>query len=147
MAQINAYLGFNGKCREAMTFYKECLGGELTLQTMGDSPMKDKFPASMKDKILHSSLMKNDVLLLMGSDMVGPDGFNQGNNFSLSLNCSSEEEINTFFSNLSAEGKVLDSLKLQFWGDLFGVVKDKFGVAWMLNYHKAEEGEKQNVPN
>ena len=39
MAQLNAYLRFNGKCREAMTFYQACLGGELTIQTVGESPM------------------------------------------------------------------------------------------------------------
>ena len=72
----------------------------------------------------------------MGSDMVGPDGFTQGTNIALSLNCSSEEEINTFFSKLSEGGKVIDPLKLQFWGALFGVFNDKFGIRWMLNYDK-----------
>jgi PhnB protein len=57
MTQINAYVGFNGKCREAMTFYKECLDGELTLQTFGGSPMEAQCPAGLKDQILHSSLV------------------------------------------------------------------------------------------
>lgn len=135
MAQINAYIGFNGACREAMTFYKDCLGGEVMFQVIGESQIASQFPEKMKDKILHSSLTK-DALLLMGTDCVGPDGYTKGNNVALSLNCSSEEEINTFFSKLSAGGTVLDPLKQQFWGATFGVLKDKFGIGWMLNYDK-----------
>jgi len=112
MTQINAYVGFNGKCRETMTFYKECLGGELTLQTVTETPVAAQCPEGMQDQIMHSMLVKNGSLLLMGSDMVGPDGFIKRNNIALSLNCSSEEEINTLFSKLSASGKILDPLKL-----------------------------------
>jgi PhnB protein len=137
--QINAYVGFNGKCREAMTFYKECLGGELTLTTVAESTIAAQCPAAMQDNILHSSLTKNGTLLLMASDMTDHDGFHLGNNISLSLNCSSEEEINTFFSRLSEGGKIIDPLKVQFWGALFGVFKDRFGIRWMLNYDKNQQ--------
>ena len=135
MTQINAYLNFSGNCREAMEFYKTCLGAELMLQTIGGSPAEAQCPTAMKDQILHSSLTKGS-LLLMGSDMVGPEGISKGNNVALSLNCSSEEEINSFFGGLSAGGKVLDPLKVQFWGAIFGVFDDKFGIRWMLNYDK-----------
>lgn len=133
MTQINAYIGFNGNCRDAMTFYKECIGGELNLQTVEGSPMENQCPGVMKHHILHSSLTKNG-LILMGSDMVGPDGFQKGNNIALSVNCSSEEEINAFFSKLSDGGKIIDPLKQQFWGAMFGVLKDRFGITWMFNY-------------
>lgn len=136
MTQVNAYVGFNGTCREAMNFYKECLGGEVMFQTFEDSPMKDQCPAGKENDILHSSLMRNNVLLLMGTDMVGPEGFTKGNNIALSLNCSSDDEINSFFSKLSEGGKIIEALKPQFWGAIFGVVKDKFGITWMLNYDK-----------
>ena len=69
MTQINSYLTFNGNCREAMTFYKECLGGELSFQTIGESPLSEKMSAEMKRYIVHATL-KNDKLELMGSDMV-----------------------------------------------------------------------------
>ena len=58
MTQISAYLNFNGNCREAMTFYKNCLGGELSLQTVEGSPMEAGCPAGVKHQILHSSLTK-----------------------------------------------------------------------------------------
>ena len=96
MTQINAYLNFNGNCREAMTFYQQCLGGELTLQTIEGSTVEAQCPAAMKDQILHASLLK-ESLVLMASDMTGPDGFIKGNTIALSLNCSSEKEIKTFF--------------------------------------------------
>ena len=96
MTQINAYLSFNGNCREAMNFYKECFGGELTLQTVEGSPMEDQFPETEKKKILHASL-KNEDLVLLGSDVAGSGGLVKGNTISLSLNCSSESEIKSFF--------------------------------------------------
>ncbi|HYE55226.1 MAG TPA: hypothetical protein VD996_10295 [Chitinophagaceae bacterium] len=57
MTQINAYLGFNGECREAMKFYQQIFGGELTFQTIGESPMCDQLPAQDRDNIMHSSLV------------------------------------------------------------------------------------------
>src|SRR4051812_11574628 len=100
MTQINAYLTFNGNCREAMTFYKKCLGGKLTLQTVKESPMANQWPEQVQHHILHASLIK-DNLVLLGSEMGGSDGLVKGNIISLALQCSSEEEIETFFSNLS----------------------------------------------
>jgi PhnB protein len=135
MTQINAYITFNGNCREAMNFYKDCLGGELSLQTVEGSPIEAQCPAAMKDHILHASLQK-DGLLLMASEMLGPEGFIKGNTIALSLNCNSEEEINEFFSKLSVGAKIIHPLRREFWGAIFGVFTDKFGIRWMLNYDK-----------
>lgn len=66
--------------------------------------------------------------------MVGPGGYVKGNDIALSLNCSSEEEINALYAGLGEGGKILDVLKVQFWGAMFGVVEDKFGIRWMLHY-------------
>ena len=133
MTQINSYLTFNGNCREAMTFYKECLGGELVLQTIGESPMADKMPAQMKRSILHSTLTKGN-LVLMGSDMVADNGLVKGNSVSLMLNCSSEEEIKNCYKNLAKDGKATHPLENTFWGALFGDLTDKFGNHWLLHY-------------
>lgn len=139
MTQIYAYIGFNGQCREAMGFYKECLGGDLTFLTFGEGPMAGQCPAGMEGQIMHSSLTKGP-LLLMATDMTIPnEGFLKGNHMALSLNCSSEEEINHFFSSLSAGGQVVDSLGVKFWGAIFGVLTDKFGIRWMLNYDKNQQ--------
>jgi PhnB protein len=135
MTQINSYLTFNGNCKEAMTFYKDCLGGELIFQTIGESPLSDKMPRQMKDCILHATLTKN-ALVLMASDMVSESGLVKGNAVSLSLNCSSEEEIKKYYAKLSAGGTANHPLEDSFWGALFGDLTDKFGNHWILNFNK-----------
>ncbi|MBB6498081.1 VOC family protein [Pedobacter cryoconitis] len=139
MKHIDVYLTFGGNCAEAMTFYQKCLGGELYMQTVGESPIAAQCPAGMKDQIMHSSLTKDGLLLLMASDMIGPGGLVNGNSVTLSISCKSEEEINHLFSVLSAGGKIIDPLKLQFWGALFGVLNDRFGVKWMLLFDKTQQ--------
>ncbi len=118
-----------------MHFYREALGGELFLQTIGESPMADKLPAQMKASILHASLTHNG-LVLMGSDMVGEEGLVRGNAVSLCLNCSSEDEIRTSYANLAAGGNARHPLENTFWGALFGGLTDKYGNHWLLNYDK-----------
>ena len=135
MTLINSYLTFNGNCREAMNFYKDCLGGELTLQTIGESPLADKMPPQMKECILHASLVK-DSLVLMGSDMVGEKGLIKGNNVSLAINCSSDEEIQNFYEKLSAGGNKDHALEESFWGATFGDLTEKYGNHWLLNFEK-----------
>lgn len=137
MTQINSYLSFNGNCREAMNFYQQCLGGELTLQTIGESPLADKMPQQMKDSILHSTLTK-DSLVLMATDMVSDQGLLRGNGVSLMLNCSSEEEIRTFYNKLSDGGKATHPLEITFWGALFGDLTDKYGNNWLLHFDSSK---------
>jgi PhnB protein len=138
MTQINSYLTFSGNCRAAMTFYKDCLGGELNFQTIGESPMADKLPEQMKNCILHSTLIKGN-LVLMGSDMVPESGLIKGNAVSLSLNCSSEDEIKKCYEKLSLGGEATHPLENTFWGALFGDLTDKFGNHWLLNYEKNQK--------
>ena len=132
MAQLNPYLTFNGNCREAMMFYKECLGGELTLQTVGDSPMAASMPPEMKNRIMHSSLTKKGFQLF-ASDMMGPDAVVKGNTVTLCLVGESEGEIEKLFSRLSDGGKVSHPLKKEFFG-LYGDLTDKYGLNWMFQY-------------
>ncbi len=134
MKFVTPYLTFNGNCREAMTFYKNCVGGELVFQTIGESPLSEKMPKKMKDCILHSSLT-NGSLLLMGSDMVSENGLIKGNAVSLSLNCNSEKEIRNIYKKLCAGGVATHSLEDTFWGALFGGLIDKYGNHWLLNYN------------
>jgi PhnB protein len=138
MSSIHSYLTFNGNCREAMNFYKDCLGGELTLQTIGESPLADKMPAKMKDRILHSTL-KKDKLLLMGSDMVGEKGLIKGTAVSLMLDCSSEDELKSYYAALAEGGQATHPLEISFWGALFGDLTDKYGNQWLLHFDKSSK--------
>lgn len=132
---IQTYLTFNGNCREAMNFYKECLGGELFFQTIGESPLSDRMPPKMKAYILHSTLTRGS-LVLMGSDMVPQSGLSIGNAVSLSLQCSSEEDLHTFYRKLSEGGTADHPIEVSFWGALFGDLTDKYGNHWLLNFQK-----------
>ncbi|GHN01897.1 VOC family protein [Cytophagales bacterium WSM2-2] len=133
-AQLNPYLNFNGQCREAMTFYQQCLGGELMMQKISESPMAAQMPSEMGAHILHSALT-NGAIVLMGSDMMGA-GLIRGNEFTLCLSCTNDEEINGYFERLSVGGRVKTQLHQTFWGSTYGELTDKFGMNWMLNYSK-----------
>ena len=138
MTQINSYLTFNGNCKEAMDFYASCLGGELVLQTIGESPLADKMPPQMKKSVLHSTLTRGD-LVLMGSDMVSEKGLVKGNAVSLMLNCSSEEEIRSLYELLSKDGEATHPLEVSFWGALFGDLIDKYGNHWLLHFDQSKK--------
>jgi PhnB protein len=133
MPTLNPYLTFNGNCREAMNFYKECLGGELTVTVVGDSPVASQVPPDMKDLLLHSSL-KTAELELMGTDMQ-PERLNEGNDVHLCLVCKTEGETKSLFEKLSAGGKVNQPLHEMFFG-MIGTLTDKFGKRWILECNK-----------
>lgn len=137
--QITAYLMFNGNCKEAMAFYKDCIGGELTMQTVGETPACNEMPAEAKNSIMHAALMRDGEILLMASDNLMGSEYIHGTTTSLALNCRSEEEINSFFKKLSNGGKVIMPLADQFWGATFGLLTDKYGFNWMLNFQKEEK--------
>lgn len=129
MAQLNVYLTFNGNCREAMSFYQSCLGGDLDMQSVEDSPMAEQWPEAVQKNILHASLT-NGQLVLSGSDM-GSEGLIKGTTISLALACSSEEEIESLFKNLSQQGKVTHPLH-KFYDGTIGALTDKYGMNWLF---------------
>ena len=136
MKQISSYVNFDGNCRDAMNFYKHCFDGDLSMLTVGESPMASQMPPESGDRIMHSTLTKNDKTLISASDMTNQEGLIRGNATSLLIECDSEEEISKLFSELSVEGKVTHQLENTFWGAKFGIVKDKFDITWLLNYEK-----------
>lgn len=133
MKKISPYLSFNGHCLEAMEFYRNCLGGDLHLQTVGDSPLSSSMPANMKDTIVHAVLRIRD-LEIMGSDLAVDDGLQKGNSISIMLDCSSEKEIHDYYNKLAAGGDATHPVHISFWGALFGDLVDKFGNHWLLHF-------------
>jgi len=132
MEKISGSFTFNGECREALTFYKDCFGGELTFMTMADTPMKDKTPPEKLDLVIHGELNIGSTTI-MGSDHNMGEVI-QGNAVQLCIHCTSEDEITRYFNNLARGGKIIDPLGIKFWGDMFGVVLDKYEKYWLLNY-------------
>ena len=137
MTRINAYLHFDGNCREAMTFYQECLGGELVVMPVDGSPVADQMPPEARQGVLHSCLTTG-ALVLMASDL-SRSPVVRGCGVSLLLDCSSAEEIQQFFSALSSGGTITDPLGESFWGATFGGLTDKYGISWSLNYDKSPQ--------
>ena len=131
MKDITPYLTFNGTCRQAMTFYKDILGGDLELMDFASSPMD--VPDEAKNYIMHAILTSNGVTL-MASDTMPNQPVTNGNSVSLSINCQSTDEINHLFNSLSEGGEITMPLEDTFWGARFGMLTDKFGTCWMFNY-------------
>lgn len=133
MAQSVVYLNFNGSCKEAMHFYQHCLGGQLELQTIGESPMASYMTHEPQHHILHSVLTSGNTTI-MASDMVHGDKATSENGYSICLLCESETEINDLFDKLSEGGKVIEKITTTPWGALFAMLTDKYGKNWMFNY-------------
>jgi len=137
MASLAPYLNFSGNCREALAFYHSCLGGELSLMRAGDSPMAEHLPAEVHDQILHGSLTAGTLTLLAADALDTRRALEPGNNVSLCLNCSSDEEITTLFANLGEGGTVMDPLADLFGSGRFGSLIDQFGLDWMFYFDRA----------
>lgn len=132
MKHIYPYFNFKNNCLEAMTFYKDCLGGDLELMTVAGSPMESDFPPEAGNLILHATLRTGD-LIIMGSDLAEEEPSENGK-VSLMADFESEEKMRDAFSKLSAGGTVIMDIHAPFWGGLFGIFKDRFGLSWMLSY-------------
>lgn len=142
MTHLLAYFTFNGNCRQAMTFYQRCLGGELYLQSVKDSPMSAKLPQYMQRYVLHSCL-RRESLMIMGTDMVGEQGLKMGNAISVMIECSSEEELREYYKNLSEGGYATHPLEPTSKGSLFGALTDRFGHQWLLSLNERCRHENQ----
>jgi PhnB protein len=129
--QLNPYLGFKDNARQALEFYHDVFGGELTLNTFGDFQASED-PAE-KDKIMHGQVAGANGLTLMGSDTPNSMEYSEPQGFSVSLSGSDEAELRGYWDKLAAGGAVLQPLEAAPWGDSFGMCTDKFGIGWMVN--------------
>ena len=132
--QIQPYLFFEGRCEEAIEFYRGALGAEvLMMMRYKDSPEPpppDKVAPGSDDKIMHAALRISDATLMMS------DGFSSGNprfdGFSLSLDAPDAATADRFFNALADGGRIDMPLMATFFAPLFGMVADRFGVQWMV---------------
>jgi PhnB protein len=131
MTSMHSHICFNGNCREAMLFYQSCLGGELQFQTVGDETNARKLPSEMKAAVLQAQL-KADNIILMASDLTEQGGLIKGNAISLVLQCVSGREAKDLYRKLSQGGRKTYPLQKNHWGELFGLLEDKFGIAWQV---------------
>ena len=133
---INAYLNFNGNCREAFEFYQSVFGGEFNnLATFAEGPEDMQVSDADKDKIMHMSLDVGSSVL-MGSDM--PEQYGPprtfGDNVALSFTADSRLDADALFAAMSMGGRVEMPMQDMFWGDYFGACVDRFGINWQFLY-------------
>jgi PhnB protein len=133
--QATPYLMFDGKAKEALEYYQEVFGGEISnLQTYGEADYPT--PPEAEDRVIHAQFKKDD-LFLMVSDAFPGSSVVVGSNISLTLEFESEEEIQAIYDALSQKGTVFMELQDTFWGSKYAKVKDAYGVIWDLNFPKS----------
>lgn len=135
---MEAYLTFHGNAAEALAFYAKCLDGKVTFSmTFGESPMGKDTPADYKDKIMHATIEARGQRLMAsdappGMPATGYEGF------SLTVQAKDAKEGEQLFNALGAGGQVTMPYGPTFWAAGFGMLKDKFGVPWMVNCEPAK---------
>ncbi|MBC7788350.1 MAG: VOC family protein [Anaerolineae bacterium] len=137
MKAFHTYLIFDGNAREAMTFYQQCTGGELSIQTFAEAKMDA--PPGSENSVIHARLQKGPAIL-MASDSMAGEPFTQGNNFFVSIDCESIEETKKLFTAFSENGKIIMEPQDTFWEAYFGMLTDKFGIGWMFNCERGNKG-------
>jgi len=136
MVRLTPYIQFNGTCREAMNFYRDCLGGKLEIQTVGESPMAEGTPAETHDRVLHAMLIA-DGMTVMAADMLGSEQTAPSGIISLCINAGELAQTRTFFDKLSDGANVTTPLKEEFFG-IYGELTDKYGISWMFQVDKGD---------
>lgn len=130
-SKLNPYISFDNKAKEAMEFYKNIFGGTLTMSTFKEGGMPHD--PSDADKIMHGQLLAENGMTLMASDTPPGMSYNPGTNISISLSGDNEEELKGYWKKLSYGAKIGVPLEKAPWGDMFGMLTDKFGISWMVN--------------
>ncbi|HSW06617.1 VOC family protein [Aquabacterium sp.] len=131
---VQAYLFFNGRCEEAVAFYKQALGAEvLMLMRNEDSPEPSPpgmLPPDSGKKVLHAAFKIGETTVLASDGM--NTGQTQFNGFSLSISVNDKVTADRFFAALAEGGKVDLPLTKTFFSPWFGMLTDRFGVGWMI---------------
>jgi len=129
--QVQPYLFFEGRCEEAVEFYRSALGAEVTmLMRFKDSPDPAMISPGTEDKVMHASLRIGQTTVLASDGRCEGRPTFQG--FSLSLTVPSETEADRLFASLGDGGQVQMPLTRTFFSPRFGMVADRFGVSWMV---------------
>jgi PhnB protein len=131
--QVQQYLFFDGKCEEAIEFYKSTLGAKVDMVMRykdNPDPQPGMCPPGSENKIMHSAFRIGDTLVMASDGMAA--GKPEFKGFSLSVDAKNEAEADRIFSALGAGGQVQMPLTKTFFSPRFGMVADRFGVSWMV---------------
>ncbi len=134
MLRCTPFLLFDGKCAEAMTFYHECLGGELTLTKLADTPMKAQFPPEKHHRIINAQLKSGAIEISATDWMASPDlEPKQGNTYAIYVMGGTYDELQAVFDKLKdgANKEWFQELHAMPFGT-YGQFFDRFGVQWIF---------------
>jgi PhnB protein len=138
MLRCTPFLLFDGNCAEAMTFYYECLGGELNMTKLADTPMKAMFPTEKHDRLINANLKSGEIEISATDWMASPE-FNpkQGNTTAIFVIGEGFDELKNIFDKLKDgdNNTRLQELHEMPFG-LYGQFYDKFGVQWIFKGDK-----------
>jgi len=130
---IQPYLFFEGRCEEAIEFYKKAVGAEVgMLMRLKDAPQKEQAMCQPgnENNVMHASLTINNARIMASDGRASGKPDFKG--FSLSLDAKSEGDATRMFNALSEGGEVIMPLGKTFFSQCFGMLADKFGVHWMI---------------
>lgn len=133
---VDAYVNFNGNCREAVEFYADVFQTDTPqFMTFGEAPENPDYPLpdEAKDLIMHTHLIVEDSRIMF-SDVFPDMPFSQGNNISLSVSNKDDKRLRSYFEKLQQGGRINMDLQKTFWSRLYGSVTDKFGIEWQVNH-------------
>jgi PhnB protein len=139
MINLTPFLLFDGNCSEAMAFYQSCLGGDLMITKVSDTPMKDYMPPEQHHKVAHAHL-KSGAVEFSATDWLHPKRTpKQGNTTAMYLNGGKYLEMRAIFDRLAAgaDKELLDDLREMPFGS-YGHLADKYGVHWFFQGEKKE---------
>lgn len=129
--QVQPYLFFDGRCQEAIDFYRQALGAEVLMQMpFKDSPTPTMAPPEASDKIMHACLRIGETQVMMSDGMCGGKPAFHG--FALSVSAVDDAAALRVFAALGDGGVVTMPLAKTFFASSFGMVNDRFGVSWMV---------------
>jgi PhnB protein len=143
MAQINPHIHFNGNAEEAFTFYKSVFGGEFSKMMRYKDLSSPEYPVPENDanKLMHVALPIGKSNVLLGSDVMEVMGkvTENDNRNTISIGAESREEADKLFNGLSAGGKIEMPMADGPFGAYFGMLADKYGVQWMVDFTPAKK--------
>ena len=134
MLKSAPFLLFDGECAEAMTFYQEGLGGELTLTRVGDTPMKEQFPADKHDRIINARLLNDEIDISATDWMAAPEfEFDRGNAFAIFITGIGLDDLTPAFDKLkdgdhNSHLQELHEMPIGVYGQFF----DRYGTQWIF---------------
>ncbi|WP_067856536.1 VOC family protein [Nocardia shimofusensis] len=130
VSKLNPYISFRTEARQALEFYRDVLGGDLSIHTFGEA---GDAPGDLGSLVMHGRLETPDGFTVMASDTPPDMEFSEGSRVTISLSGADADELRGWWDKLSAGGVVTVPLEKQMWGDEFGMCLDRFGIGWMVN--------------